>query len=64
MMVNQGLLTIKKDQLWQLAERFIDINDIFSSENVYQSDNVIEEAYDFLDNMCEIVGFKPYEEEE
>lgn len=64
MMVDQGLLTIKKDQLWQLAERFIDINDIFSSENVYQSDNVIEEAYDFLDNMCEIVGFKPYEEEE
>ena len=63
-MDDQGVLAVKKDQLWVLAERFIDTNTIGSEECVYQNDHVIESAYDFIAEICDIVGYKPYEEDE
>lgn len=54
---------MKKDDLWKLCEKFIDENDIGHPETIYQTDRVIERAYEFIENICDIVGYKEYEDE-
>jgi len=49
--------------LWSLCVKFIEGNDIFHAENIYDNDRVIENAYGLMDSMCNIVGFTDYEEE-
>ena len=53
-----------KDALYALAKDFIEKQKITCSETVYQTDRVIESAYQFIDNICEIVGFYEYEDDE
>ena len=36
---------------------FIDHNRIGCPETIYQSDRVIENAYEFIEQICEIVGY-------
>lgn len=48
-------------RLWKTCERFIKHQNISCGEAVYQSDNVILNAYEFIDDVCNIVGF--YDEE-
>ena len=54
----------KRDLVYKKVEEFIDKQDIWCAETVCQADRVIENAYDFIVELCEIVGYKPYEEEE
>lgn len=51
-------------KLWTLCEKFIEDNKIYCGETVCQSDRVIENAYTFLIEMCEIVGYAKYEDED
>lgn len=44
------------------VEEFIDVNDIYCHETIYQSDNVIQNAYEFIERLCDIVGYKKDEE--
>ena len=46
-----------KDKLWELCQKFISDNEISCAESVSQMDHVIENAYDFLADMCDIVGY-------
>lgn len=50
--------------LWEVCKKFVKTQNITGSENVYQSDRVIENAYQFIDDICKIVGFEEYIEEE
>jgi hypothetical protein len=52
----------RKQKLWELCERFIEEQDITSGECIYQSDRVIENAYEFIEDVCEIAGYKPFED--
>lgn len=52
------------DKLAQLCVEFIDNNNITCSEAIYQTDRVIENAYEFIDRICQIVGFKEIDEED
>lgn len=54
----------KKDKLWKLCEEYIDKQDIICPESVYQSDRVILNAYDFIEKICDIVGYKEYNEDD
>lgn len=54
----------KKTELWLLCQKFIEDQQIWCSETVYQTDRVIENAYEFIDSICQIVGFVPLEQEE
>ena len=45
------------DVVLNLIKDFIIKNKICSAETVYQSDRVIENAYDFIESLCEIVGY-------
>lgn len=49
--------------LWSLCQTFIFEQDIHSSETVYQCDNVILNANEFIENICNIVGYKEIKED-
>jgi hypothetical protein len=46
------------DEALSVIRKFVDDNDIACEETVYQSDRVIENAYEFIAALCEIVGYK------
>jgi hypothetical protein len=43
--------------LVQLCQKFVDDNNITCVETVYQMDHVIEHAYEFIEDVCNIVGY-------
>lgn len=53
--------TKKKRDLLKLCEAFIAEQQISCADCIYQSDRVIENAYKFIADVCDIVG---YHEEE
>lgn len=48
-----------EEKLLKLCKKFIDQNDIWSNETIYQSDCVILSAPEFIEEICDIVGYKP-----
>ncbi len=42
---------------------FIDAQNITCAETIYQTDRVIENAYEFLERLCDIVGYKESDDE-
>lgn len=53
-----------KDKLLDYCKKYIDDQSIGSSECIYQNDNVILSAYEFIEGICEIVGYHEYSEDE
>ena len=51
-----------RDTLYALCQKFIKDQIIICSECVYQSDRVIENAYELIEEICNIVGY--YQDEE
>jgi hypothetical protein len=43
--------------LWLLVRRFVEEQRITCPESVSQQDNVIVEAYGFIKDACDIVGY-------
>lgn len=52
----------KQIMLWNICEQFIEKQRIGCAETVYQSDRVIKNASEFIEEICETVGY--YEDEE
>jgi len=50
--------------LYDLCLKFIDENDISCEEDAYQSNRVIQGAYDFIADVCNIVGYKEFNDDE
>lgn len=48
-----------KEALWELCEGKISDLSITCGETIYQSDRVIEAAYEWLHDICEIIGYAP-----
>lgn len=46
------------------CKRFIETNRITCPETVYQTDWVIQNAYEFIEGICDIVGYKESESED
>lgn len=51
------------NQLLDLCEQFIKDNKIDCAEVVYQNDRVIRNAYEFIEEICEIVGYDESEDD-
>lgn len=51
-------------ELLKLCREFIDKQNISFPERIYQSDNVIVNAFEFIQGICEIVGYKAVDEDE
>ena len=43
--------------LWKICEMFIKRQNITCAEAIYQSDNVVLNSYEFIESICEIVGY-------
>ncbi len=50
--------------LWNVCKKFVEDQEIGCVETIYQTDWVIEHAYEFIEDVCNVVGYKPYEEDE
>lgn len=48
--------------LWNVCAKFIEQQKIGCPETIYQMDRVIENAYEFIQDICDEVGY--YEPEE
>lgn len=54
----------RDDALLAHCEKFIRDQQITCSEAVHQTDRVIENAYEFIEGVCEIVGYHQTEDDE
>jgi hypothetical protein len=61
--IQKGRKMSKEKQLMALCKKFIDEQDIHCGETIYQSDRVIENAYSFIEDVCNIVGYKDIDDE-
>lgn len=50
--------------LWGVCMKFIEEQEIGCAETIYQTDWVIENAYEFVEDVCNVVGYLPYKDEE
>lgn len=55
-------MSMEGDLIAEVRE-FIDKQDIYSDETIYQCDNVLLNALEFIERVVEIVGYKPEEKE-
>ena len=53
-----------RDELLQVCMYFIRENQINCPENIYQSDRVILNAQEFIEKICDVVGYHEVEEDE
>lgn len=52
-----------KEELLQLCSDFIQDNDITCAETIAQTDRVIQNAYEFIEHICNIVGYAKRDDE-
>ena len=50
-------------KLWKVCEGFIKKHNISEAYCIYSNDNIILGAYDFIEDVCDIVGYEEYEED-
>lgn len=51
-------------ELYDLVSEFIVQNEITSAETIYQMDHVSENFYEFMEQVCELVGYAEYVDDE
>jgi hypothetical protein len=56
-------MSVQKD-LFRVVVRFIEKNNIHCAETIYQSDHVIQNAYEFIEELCDIVGYTKTEDDD
>ncbi len=45
------------EELWETVTKFVADQKISGSETIHQCDRVIEHAYEFIEDCCEVVGY-------
>ena len=48
--------------LWSHCQQFIEDQSIECAETIGQTDRVIEHAYDFIEGVCDLVGYHKIDE--
>jgi hypothetical protein len=51
-------------QLLLLCQKFIHDNQIGCSESIYQSDRIILNSQDFIREICDLIGYHKFREDE
>jgi GTP-dependent phosphoenolpyruvate carboxykinase len=60
--VHAELVEVRK--LRTLCEQFVQDQRIYCPESIYQTDRVIQNAYEFIEKVCDIVGYLDTEDED
>ena len=50
--------------LWNKCLEFVEAQSISCADTIHQTDRVIENAYGFIEDVCDIVGYEEYEDDE
>jgi hypothetical protein len=50
--------------LWNKCLEFVESQRISCVETIHQTDRVIENAYEFIEDVCDIVGYNGEDDEE
>ena len=50
-------------ELFDLCREFIKENKIDCSETIYQTDRIAENSLEFIESICELIGYHEDEEE-
>ena len=50
--------------LWNKCLEFVEAQNIRCPESIYQTDRVIENAYEFIEDVCNIVGYTESKEDD
>ena len=50
-------------ELFDLCREFIKENKIDCSETIYQTDRIAENSLEFIESICELIGYHEEEEE-
>lgn len=53
-----------EEKLELIVKKFVEDNNISCPETIYQCDWVIENAYEFIEQLCEAVGYVEDDEDE
>lgn len=51
-------------KLKAIIQNFVEKQEISCVETIYQTDRVIENAYELIENLVEIVGYKEYDDDD
>lgn len=51
-------LEFYKSELWKLCQKFIEDNNITCKETIHQCDWVSLNSYEFIEEICKLVGYK------
>jgi hypothetical protein len=57
-MAHQEIDIERLKKLWVVCEKFIENQRISCPETIGQCDRVIENAYDLIEDICDVVGYK------
>ena len=52
-----------RKELYRICERFVMDNEISCPESIYQMDGVIGNAYEFIEEICNVIGYASVKEE-
>ena len=63
-MINREPSVKEMAALWNVCIKFIEEQGISCPETIYQTDWVIENAYEFIQEVCDEVGYDCDEDEE
>ena len=48
----------KEQELFKLCSKFVEDNKISHAEQVYQNDRLVTKYYQFVESICDIVGYQ------
>lgn len=57
-------LLMNEQKVVGIVRKFIEDNKIHSAETIYQCDWVAEKALEFIEELCDEVGYKKFEEDD
>ena len=63
-MINREPSAEQMAALWHVCSRFVEAQEISCEETIYQTDWVIENAYELVQQICDVVGYLENDDEE
>jgi hypothetical protein len=52
----------KEQQLFELCKKFIQEHQIYCPEKIYQTDQIMIDATEFIEDICNLVGYEDSED--
>ena len=54
----------EQEELYNLCKQFIHKHRIYCADTIYQSDRINENSTEFIEQICNVVGYEPLEDDD